>query len=182
MNNLEVINKDLLKRRDVTPHVALVDGCLLYDETGGVTVSEDTNFSIRRKYVFDKEIKKSEITFGDGSVIVFDGGKLSGCNVKGKGLRVENANFENCTFFDATFKNCKVKASQFGFVADMHNSESVEMEIKGVTMGVVGRCGTVNNIAAKSLSQFVSGGRNIDIEFDGSFFFDIEMELNNKIW
>lgn len=176
MNNLEVINKDLLKRRDVTPHVALVDGCLLYDETGGVAVMEDTNFSIRRKYVFDKEIKNREITFGDGSVIVFDGGKLSGCNVKGKGLRVENANFENCTFFDATFKNCKVKASQFGFVADMHNGESVEMEIKGVTMGVVGRCGTVNNIAANSLSQFASGGMNIDIEFDGSFFFDTERE------
>lgn len=169
---------EALKSISTVPLVALVDdNKLAYNGCGGEVVDDSTDFSATAKYVIKTEITKSEIAFGDGSIIVFDGdGKLIGAKVSGRNLQVVNANFRECSFDDATFVKSKVKASQFGCVGDMESEEQGYTTIKGTPiLNLVVNDGTDNKDALKSLASFLSGSDRIDVEFDGAFY-----EARNK--
>lgn len=173
MRHIEIITDKALESLSTVPHVALVDdNKLAYNGCGGIVVDDITDFSATAKYVFKSEISKSEITFGDGSIIVFDGdGKLMGASISGNNLQVVNANFRECSFDNATFVKSRVKASQFGCIGDMESEEQGDTTIKGTPiLNLVVNNGTDNKDALKSLASFLSGSDRIDVEFDGAFF------------
>lgn len=178
MKHIEIITDKVLESISTVPHVALVDdNKLAYNGCGGIVVDDSTDCTATAKYVINTEITKSEITFGDGSIIVFDGdGKLIGASVSGNNLQVINANFRECTFGNATFVRSKVKASQFGCVGDMESEDKGATTIKGTPiLNLIVNNGTDNKDELKSLASFLSGSDRIDVEFDGAFY-----ETRNK--
>ena len=73
-------------------------------------------------YRITKELKANNIKIGDGSTIIFAGGRITGATIKARNLKVvvpDGKTYFNGCRLSGNIVNSKLKATNFGCKADM---------------------------------------------------------------
>lgn len=125
-------------------------------------------------YRITKELKANNIKIGDGSTIIFAGGRITGATIKARNLKVvvpDGKTYFNGCRLSGNIVNSKLKATNFGCKADMRTLSKSNWTYKGLPRQTLKyRTGTDNFKAMACLATFLSGSTNVDFEWNGNFF------------
>ena len=125
-------------------------------------------------YRITKELKASHIKIGDGSTIIFAGGRITGATITARNLKVvmpdSKTYFNGCRLV-GNIINSKLKATNFGCKPDMRTLTQKGWTYKGLPSQTLKyRTGTDNFNAMQRMATFLSGSSDVDFEWNGYFF------------
>lgn len=149
--------------------------CVATVEAATGTVVRNANSMTRTgTYRITKELKATNIKIGDGSTIIFAGGRITGATIKARNLKVVVTDgktcFNNCRL-SGNIVNSTLKATNFGCKADMRTASKSNWTYKGLPRQTLKyRTGTDNFKAMERIATFLSGSSNVDFEWNGEFF------------
>jgi hypothetical protein len=168
----------------------------LAPDVNGVVPSTSVDFSQPySSYVVSTEICGQTIDIGRRSSIYFYGnGRFVNCKLIGSELTVipngTQQIFNNCTFrlreeygVEFLFVDCRLYATNFGAISDMHTEDKVDWRFRGVIVDnlrvhrgrtlVKGQSvlfsGSINDTAWAQLAAFLKNSYGVKIEFNGKF-------------